>query len=55
MWQYTWTPRAPGTYLLAVRATDAKGHVQSDEGVWNPGGYLWNKVERQDVIVGSTS
>lgn len=54
-WQYTWTPRAPGKYLLAVRATDAKGHVQSDEGVWNPGGYLWNKVERQDVIVGSTS
>ena len=54
-WQYTWTPRAPAKYLLAVRATDAKGHVQSDEGVWNPGGYLWNKVERQDVIVGSTS
>jgi hypothetical protein len=38
-----------------VDSSSAKGHVQSDEGVWNPGGYLWNKVERQDVIVGATS
>jgi sulfite dehydrogenase (cytochrome) subunit SorA apoprotein (EC 1.8.2.1) len=36
---------------LAVRATDTGGHVQPDSGVWNPGGYLWNKIERQQVLV----
>jgi len=46
-----WTPTAPGKHTIAVRATDAAGHVQPDTGVWNPGGYLWNKIERQDVLV----
>ncbi|MGC9163556.1 MAG: molybdopterin-dependent oxidoreductase [Thiomonas sp.] len=46
-----WTPTAAGKYTLAVRATDAKGNVQPDTGVWNPGGYLWNKIERQEVLV----
>ncbi len=52
-WKILWTPRRAGTYQLAVRATDAKGNVQPDEGVWNPGGYLWNKIERQEVTVGA--
>ena len=52
-WDFRWSPPAPGTYALAVRATDAKGHVQPDRGVWNPGGYLWNKIERQDIVVGT--
>lgn len=51
-WQIQWTPERPGKYQLAVRATDEKGNVQPDEGVWNPGGYLWNKIERQEVTVG---
>jgi DMSO/TMAO reductase YedYZ molybdopterin-dependent catalytic subunit len=51
-WQIQWTPEKPGKYRLAVRATDGKGNVQPDEGVWNPGGYLWNKIERQEVTVG---
>ena len=46
-----WIPSAPGRYTLAVRATDEKGNVQPDSGVWNPGGYLWNKIERQEVVV----
>lgn len=50
-WKIPWTPKRTGKYILAVRATDEKGHVQPDEGVWNPGGYLWNKIERQEVIV----
>jgi DMSO/TMAO reductase YedYZ molybdopterin-dependent catalytic subunit len=54
-WSLAWTPKRPGRYQLAVRATDAKGHIQPDEGVWNPGGYLWNKVERQEIIVGDAS
>jgi len=51
-WQIQWTPEKPRKYQLAVRATDEKGNVQPDEGVWNPGGYLWNKIERQEVTVG---
>jgi len=51
-WDATWTPKAPGRHTVAVRATDEKGNVQPDEGVWNPGGYLWNKIERQEFVVG---
>jgi DMSO/TMAO reductase YedYZ molybdopterin-dependent catalytic subunit len=51
-WEFTWTPARPGTHVLTVRASDSGGNVQSDVGVWNPGGYLWNKIERQEVVVG---
>jgi DMSO/TMAO reductase YedYZ molybdopterin-dependent catalytic subunit len=54
-WSLDWTPEAAGRYQLAVRATDAKGNVQPDEGVWNPGGYLWNKIERQEIAIGNAS
>src|SRR5579863_9961967 len=54
-WSLDWIPRSAGRYPLAVRATDAKGNVQPDEGVWNPGGYLWNKIERQEIVVGDAS
>lgn len=50
-WEVTWIPKHTGAYKLAVRATDEKGNVQPDEGVWNPGGYLWNKIERQEVNI----
>lgn len=51
-WEIEWTPQRRGNYELAVRATDEKGNVQPDDGVWNPGGYLWNKIEHQQVTVG---
>lgn len=54
-WEAIWTPRAPGEVWLAVRATDASGAVQADLPVWNPGGYLWNRIERQGVSVGRAS
>ncbi len=54
-WSYSWTPLRPGRYVLAARATDGKGNVQPDDGVWNPGGYLWNRIERQEVVVGRSS
>lgn len=54
-WEALWTPPRAGRYVLAVRATDGKGNVQPDEGVWNPGGYLWNKIERQEIVVGTES
>lgn len=54
-WMYSWTPPRPGKYTLTVRATDEKGNTQPDEPVWNSGGYLWNQIERQNVVVGSAS
>jgi hypothetical protein len=26
---------------------------QPDTPVWNPGGYLWDRIERQTLIVGA--
>jgi DMSO/TMAO reductase YedYZ molybdopterin-dependent catalytic subunit len=54
-WETAWTPSRPGTYEIAVRATDEKGNMQTDDPVWNPGGYLWNRIERQEVVVGSAA
>jgi DMSO/TMAO reductase YedYZ molybdopterin-dependent catalytic subunit len=54
-WEVPWTPNTPGRYTVAVRATDEKGDVQPDEAVWNPGGYLWNRIEKQEIVVGKAS
>lgn len=53
-WEASWTAKSPGRHTLAVRATDEKGNTQPDEPVWNAGGYLWNKIERQEIIVGAS-
>ena len=52
-WEFSWTPSTPGRHLVAVRATDEKNNTQPDEPVWNPGGYLWNRIERQEFTVGT--
>ena len=54
-WEAPWTANSPGRYSLAVRATDEKNNTQPDEPVWNPGGYLWNRIERQELVVGTAS
>jgi hypothetical protein len=54
-WELSWVPRSPGLHTLAVRATDERGNKQPDEPVWNAGGYLWNKIERQEIVVGNAS
>jgi len=54
-WEVVWTPKIAASYTVAVRATDEKGHVQPDEPVWNPGGYLWNRIEKQEIVVGKVS
>ncbi|TDE85630.1 molybdopterin-dependent oxidoreductase [Deinococcus sp. S9] len=53
-WSFAWTPKQPGQYTLAVRATDVSGATQTDQPIWNPSGYLWNTIERQTVTVGQT-
>ena len=55
IWEAPWKAKSPGRYSLAVRATDEKGNTQPDEPVWNPGGYLWNRIERQELVVGNAS
>jgi DMSO/TMAO reductase YedYZ molybdopterin-dependent catalytic subunit len=54
-WESSWIAKSPGRYSLAVRATDEIGNTQPDEPVWNPGGYLWNRIERQEIVVGNAS
>ena len=54
-WEASWTPNSPGRHTLAVRATDEKGNTQPDEPVWNAGGYLWDRIERQEIVVGNAS
>jgi DMSO/TMAO reductase YedYZ molybdopterin-dependent catalytic subunit len=54
-WDLQWTPAKPGQYEIAVRATDEKDNTQPEGGVWNPGGYLWNAIERQKIPVGSSA
>ncbi len=51
-WEAPWTAPSPGRHILMVRAADEKGNTQPDEPVWNPGGYLWNRIERQEIVVG---
>jgi len=54
-WEAPWIAKSPGRYSIAVRATDEKSNTQPDEPVWNPGGYLWNRIERQEIVVGNAS
>jgi DMSO/TMAO reductase YedYZ molybdopterin-dependent catalytic subunit len=54
-WDFMWLPERPGRHVLAVRATDGQGNIQPDDPVWNAGGYLWDRIERQEVVVGSAS
>jgi DMSO/TMAO reductase YedYZ molybdopterin-dependent catalytic subunit len=50
---FRFVPSQPGRIVLCVRATDGKGGRQSDAAIWNPGGYLWNRIERQEVSIGA--
>jgi len=52
LWESTWTPPGPGSYVLMARATDAAGMTQPIAGDWNPSGYLWNAVQQVRVQVG---
>ena len=50
-WKYLWRPDKPQKYTLMAKATNSVGESQPFEGLWNPGGYLWNKVEKTEVVV----
>jgi DMSO/TMAO reductase YedYZ molybdopterin-dependent catalytic subunit len=43
---YTWRAGEAGSHTVLSRATDSRGRVQPDVAAWNPGGYLWNAIDR---------
>ena len=51
LWHYDWRPAEPGSYVILSRATDSAGRVQPMEPRWNPGGYLWNGVDKIHVQI----
>ena len=50
-WFFPWKPDTPGKYTLMARATNSIGESQPFESLWNPAGYLWNKIEKVEVMV----
>jgi DMSO/TMAO reductase YedYZ molybdopterin-dependent catalytic subunit len=52
-WETQWAPKTAGRNSLMVRATDEKGNTQPDAPEWNAGGYLWNRIERLEIVAGS--
>ncbi len=44
-WDMTAGGVAPGTYRLAVRCTNSHGVVQTSAPIWNPSGYMDNRIE----------
>jgi DMSO/TMAO reductase YedYZ molybdopterin-dependent catalytic subunit len=52
LWHYEWLPSRPGPHAIFSRATDSSGHTQPMEPRWNPGGYLWNGVDKIHVQIG---
>jgi hypothetical protein len=48
---YPWRPTKPGKYTLMAKATNSIGESQPFEGLWNPAGYLWNMVQKNEVVV----
>lgn len=48
-WDMTAAGVAPGSYRLAVRCTNSDGVVQTDAPIWNPGGYMDNRIETVGV------
>lgn len=50
-WDFPWRATEPGRQAILCRATDDRGRVQPLAAPWNPGGFLWNGVDRVTVQV----
>jgi len=51
LWQYVWREAQSGNHTVLSRATDSRGRVQPMVSPWNPGGFLWNAVDRIHINV----
>ncbi len=47
----TWRPEKAGRHTLLSRATDGIGGSQPLDSLWNPAGFLQNRVEKVEVVV----
>jgi sulfite oxidase len=54
LWEITWTPPGPGSYVLMAQASDEAGEKQPFAQDWNPSGYLHNVVHQVRVETGVT-
>jgi hypothetical protein len=50
-WFLPWQPEKPGSHAVMVRAINSIGESQPLQSLWNPAGYLWNKIEQHDFVV----
>ncbi|TAJ07969.1 MAG: sulfite oxidase-like oxidoreductase [Nitrospirae bacterium] len=50
-WQFLWRTKGSGQRTILSRASDDRGQVQPMSSPWNPGGFLWNGVDRVQVQV----
>jgi DMSO/TMAO reductase YedYZ molybdopterin-dependent catalytic subunit len=50
-WRYPWKPGKTGTYRLMAKATNSIGESQPSGRLWNPSGYMWNTIEKTEVVV----
>jgi sulfite dehydrogenase len=50
-WTCPWRPNKAGKYTLMVRATDGIGGSQPVDALWNPAGFMRNKIEKIEVMV----
>lgn len=50
-WSLRWKPARPGRHILMARATNSIGDSQPFDELWNPAGFLWNKIPKTEVVV----
>jgi DMSO/TMAO reductase YedYZ molybdopterin-dependent catalytic subunit len=50
-WRFLWQAKEAGPHTIVSQATDDGGHVQPPTSPWNPGGFLWNGMDRVRVRV----
>jgi hypothetical protein len=50
-WKSFWKPPRTGDYTIMSRATGSRGRIQPETACWNPGGYLYNAVDRAMIRV----
>jgi len=50
-WFFPWKPDKPGKHTIMARATNVIGESQPFDMLWNPAGYLLNRIEKTEVVV----
>jgi len=48
---FSWRPEKPGKYTLLSRVTDGIGGSQPLDSLWNPSGFMQNRIEKVEVTL----